>query len=90
MMLVVVIIHVASLTSVMVAALKRLDARLTRVARPTPKLACANQQGSSLDSTFKLADTPVLGHFLSIRQPIPTACLRSSELANIRALSGTL
>lgn len=73
MMLVVVIIHLPSSTSVMVAALKRLDALLTR--QP-----CR----SSLDFTSKLAGTPVRGHFFSIRQwsghhhPILTACLRFS------------
>jgi len=73
MMLVVVIIHLASSTSVMVAALKRLDALLTR--QP-----CR----SSLDFTCKLAGTPVLRHFFSIRQrsghhqPIPTTCSPSS------------
>lgn len=70
MMLVVVIIHLASLTSVMVAALKRLDALLTgQPCRLIP------------DFTSELAATPVLRHFLSIRQqsghhqPIPTICL---------------
>jgi hypothetical protein len=57
MMLVVVIIRLASCTSVMIVALKRLDALLTR-----------QPSRSSLDMTDKLADTPALGHF-SIRQP---------------------
>jgi hypothetical protein len=53
MMLVVVIIRLAGCTSVMMVALKRLDALLTR-----------QPSRSSLDITVKLADTPALGHFL--------------------------
>jgi hypothetical protein len=71
MMLVVVINRLAGCTSVMMVALKRLDALLT------------NQPSrSSLDITVELADTPALRHF-SIRQPpghqqsIPIVCLRS-------------